>query len=129
VFAVLCLPLLFAAGMSLLDTIDGAFMNLAYGWALSMPARRVFYNIAITGLSVAVALLIGTIELGGLLAQKLTARGWFWSWLEHVNTGMLGFIIVGMFIATWAIAAAAWRYGRIEERWRVPIEVKNLDPI
>jgi nickel/cobalt transporter (NiCoT) family protein len=117
-YAVLCLPVLFAAGMSLLDTIDGAFMNFAYGWALSMPARKVFYNIAITGLSVAVALLIGTIELGGLLAQKLGAQGWFWSWLAHIDTGTLGFIVVGMFIATWAIAVAIWRFGRIDSRWR-----------
>ena len=72
-YAILCLPILFAAGMSLLDTIDGSFMNFAYGWALSKPVRKVFYNIAITGLSVAVAAVIGTIELGGLLAQKLNA--------------------------------------------------------
>jgi high-affinity nickel-transport protein len=65
--------------MSLLDTIDGWFMNFAYGWAFSQPVRKVFYNIAITGLSVAVALLIGTIELAGLLAQKLGAGGSFWT--------------------------------------------------
>jgi nickel/cobalt transporter (NiCoT) family protein len=70
-YAVLCLPMLFAAGMSLLDTIDGSFMNFAYGWALSQPRRKVFYNLAITALSVAVALLIGTVELAGLLADRL----------------------------------------------------------
>ena len=116
-YAVLCLPVLFAAGMSLLDTIDGSFMNVAYGWALSQPLRKVFYNIAITGLSVAVALLIGTIELAGMLAKKLGARGPLWTWLEHINMNTLGFVIVGMFIATWAVAAAVWRVGRIEERW------------
>jgi nickel/cobalt transporter (NiCoT) family protein len=116
-YAILCLPILFAAGMSLLDTIDGSFMNFAYGWALSKPVRKVFYNIAITGLSVAVAALIGTIELGGLLAQKLGARGPFWSWLEHIDINALGFIILGMFAATWLIALAIWRVGRIEERW------------
>jgi high-affinity nickel-transport protein len=116
-YAILCLPVLFAAGMSLLDTIDGSFMNLAYGWAFSQPVRKVFYNIAITGLSVAVALVIGTIELGGLLAQQLGARGSFWAWLEQVNINTLGFIVVGMFLATWAIAALLWRFARIEERW------------
>jgi nickel/cobalt transporter (NiCoT) family protein len=116
-YAILCLPILFAAGMSLLDTIDGSFMNFAYGWALSKPVRKVFYNIAITGLSVAVAGLIGTIELGGLLAQKLHARGPFWSWMEHININALGFIVLGMFAATWIIALAVWRVGRIEERW------------
>jgi nickel/cobalt transporter (NiCoT) family protein len=116
-YAILCLPILFAAGMSLLDTIDGSFMNFAYGWALSKPVRKVFYNIAITGLSVAVAAVIGTIELGGLLAQKLNASGPFWSWMEHIDINALGFIILGMFAATWIIALAIWRVGRIEERW------------
>jgi high-affinity nickel-transport protein len=116
-YAILCLPILFAAGMSLLDTIDGSFMNFAYGWAFSRPVRKIFYNLTITGLSVAVALVIGTIELGGLLAEKLGARGSFWAWLEHVNTGTLGFIIVGMFITTWAAALLIWRLARVEERW------------
>jgi nickel/cobalt transporter (NiCoT) family protein len=116
-YAILCLPILFAAGMSLLDTIDGSFMNFAYGWAFSKPVRKVFYNITITGLSVAVALVIGTIELAGLLAAKLGADGAFWSWVENVNINKLGFIIVGMFLATWAIALSIWHFGRIEERW------------
>jgi nickel/cobalt transporter (NiCoT) family protein len=116
-YAVLCLPILFAAGMSLLDTIDGSFMNFAYGWAFSKPVRKVFYNIAITGLSVAVALVIGTIELVGLLAQKLGARGSFLRWWEHVNINTLGFIIAGLFAATWALALVVWRTARIEERW------------
>ena len=116
-YAILCLPILFAAGMSLLDTIDGSFMNFAYGWAFSKPVRKVFYNLTITGLSVAVALVIGTIEIGGLLAQKLNAQGSFWAWLENIDINTLGFIIVGMFVATWVIALAIWRFGRIEERW------------
>jgi nickel/cobalt transporter (NiCoT) family protein len=116
-YAILCLPILFAAGMSLLDTIDGSFMNFAYGWAFSQPVRKVFYNIVVTGLSVAVALVIGTIELGGLLAQKLGAEGSFWIWIEHININTLGFIIVGMFVATWAVALVTWRFARIEERW------------
>jgi high-affinity nickel-transport protein len=103
--------------MSLLDTIDGSFMNFAYGWALSKPVRKVFYNIAITGLSVAVAAVIGTIELGGLIAQKLNAHGQFWSWMEHIDINALGFIILGMFAATWIVALAIWRFGRIEQRW------------
>jgi high-affinity nickel-transport protein len=74
-YAILCLPILFAAGMSLLDTIDGAFMNFAYGWAFSKPVRKVFYNITITGLSVAVALLISSIELLQVLSHKLSLTG------------------------------------------------------
>jgi high-affinity nickel-transport protein len=117
VYAILCLPILFAAGMSLLDTADGSFMNFAYGWAFSKPQRKVFYNLTVTGLSVAVALVIGTIELGGLIAQKAGAHGSFWTWLERINMNQLGFIIVGMFVATWAIAALVWRLARVEERW------------
>jgi high-affinity nickel-transport protein len=116
-YAILCLPILFAAGMSLLDSIDGSFMNFAYGWAFSKPVRKVFYNITITGLSVAVALLIGTIELGGLIAQHLNLSGGFWNWFENIDINFLGFVIVGMFVATWAVALSVWRFGHIEERW------------
>jgi nickel/cobalt transporter (NiCoT) family protein len=116
-YAILCLPVLFAAGMSLLDTIDGSFMNFAYGWAFSKPVRKVYYNITVTGLSVAVALVIGTIELGGLVASQLGLSGPFWTWFEEIDLNTLGFVIVGMFVATWAIALAFWKLGRVEERW------------
>ncbi len=116
-YAILCLPILFAAGMSLMDSIDGSFMNFAYGWAFSKPVRKVFYNITITGLSVAVAVVIGTIELGGLIASELNLSGGFWNWFEGIDINLLGYIIVGMFIATWVIALSVWRFGRVEERW------------
>ena len=121
-YAILCLPILFAAGMSLLDAIDGSFMNFAYGWAFSQPVRKVFYNVVITGLSVAIALVVGTIELGGLLAQHLDLSGGFWSWLESIDINILGLVIVVMFVATWAIALLVWRWGRIEERWSAHLE-------
>ena len=127
-YAILSLPLLFAAGMSLFDTLDGSFMNFAYGWAFSKPVRKVFYNITITGLSVAVALVIGTIELAGLFAQKLNAHGAIWAWVEHVNINTLGFIIVGMFAATWALALAIWRFGRIEQRWNARLGEHDAAP-
>jgi nickel/cobalt transporter (NiCoT) family protein len=116
-YAIICLPILFAAGMSLLDTIDGSFMNFAYGWAFSTPVRKVYYHITITGLSVMVALVIGTIELASIFAQHLNASGSFWVWVENIDINTLGFIIVGMFIVTWAAALAIWHFGRIEERW------------
>ena len=121
-YAILCLPILFAAGMSLMDSIDGSFMNFAYGWALSKPVRKVFYNLTITGLSVAVALVIGTIEVGGLVAHELDLSGSFWTWFENVDINLLGFVIVGMFVATWVIALAIWRLGRIEERWSAHLD-------
>ncbi len=119
-YAILCLPILFAAGMSLLDTIDGSFMNFAYGWAFSNPIRKIFYNIVITALSVAVALVIGTVELAGLLAQKLNAQGRFWAWLENIDIGSLGVIIVGLFVGTWLLALSIWHFGHLEERWAAP---------
>jgi nickel/cobalt transporter (NiCoT) family protein len=115
--AILCLPILFAAGMSLLDTIDGSFMNFAYGWSFSKPVRKLYYNITITGLSVMIALVIGTVELAGLVSEELGARGSFWRWLQNININELGFVIVGLFVATWAIALTVWHVGRIEERW------------
>ena len=116
-YAILCLPVLFAAGMSLLDTVDGSFMNFAYGWAFSEPVRKVFYNLTITGLSVAVALLVGTTELLGLAAGELGLRGGFWSAVSQVNVNALGYVIAGLFVATWAIALLVWRFAGIEERW------------
>ena len=116
-YAILCLPVLFAAGMSLLDTIDGSFMNFAYGWAFSKPVRKVYYNLTITGLSVAVALIIGTVELLGLLAQRLDLHGAFWNWVSGIDLNTIGFVIVGLFFATWIVALAVWKFGRIEEKW------------
>ena len=121
-YAILCLPILFAAGMSLLDTIDGSFMNFAYGWAFSKPVRKIYYNITVTGLSIVVALFIGTIELGGLLTDRLDIRGSVASWLQGFNINQAGFIIVAMFVATWAIALAVWRLGRVEEKWSAGME-------
>jgi len=124
-YAILCLPILFAAGMTLMDSIDGSFMNFAYGWALSQPVRKVFYNLTITGLSVAVAAVIGTIELGGLLAAQLNLSGGLWGWFEGIDLNTLGFVIVGLFVATWAVAVAVWRWGRFEERWGAPANVND----
>ncbi|RNF77895.1 HoxN/HupN/NixA family nickel/cobalt transporter [Streptomyces botrytidirepellens] len=118
-YAVLCLPLLFAAGMSLFDTLDGTFMNFAYQWAFSNPVRKVFYNLAITGLSIAVAFLIGTIELVGVLHDKLALRDAVTGWISGLNLDNVGFIIVGLFVVVWAAALAYWRIAKVEQRWAV----------
>ena len=94
IYAILCLPILFAAGMSLLDTIDGAFMNFAYGWAFSKPVRKIFYNITITWLSVVVALVIGTIELMSVLADKLSLTGQPWDFVSGLDLNYVGYAIV-----------------------------------
>ncbi|MFB7933871.1 HoxN/HupN/NixA family nickel/cobalt transporter [Streptomyces sp. NPDC056039] len=116
-YAILCLPVLFAAGMSLLDTIDGTFMNFAYGWAFSKPVRKVYYNLTVTGLSVAVALLIGTVELLGLIAEQADLHGPFWDWVSGLDLNIIGYVVVGLFVLTWAVALLVWKVGRIEEKW------------
>jgi high-affinity nickel-transport protein len=116
-YAVLTLPVLFAAGMSLLDTIDGLFMCYAYGWANLRPVRKVYYNIAITGLSVAVALVIGGIELISVLTEKLGIVSGPLAVIATLDLGDVGFLIVGLFAAAWVVALAVWKLGRIEERW------------
>jgi nickel/cobalt transporter (NiCoT) family protein len=116
-WAVLSLPILFAAGMSLLDTIDGCFMNFAYGWAFSRPVRKVFYNVVITGLSVAAAFVVGTIELLEMFGSELGWGGSFRGALQSLNINTAGFVIVGMFVLTWTVAMAVWRFGRIESKW------------
>ena len=118
-WALLSLPILFAAGMSLLDTIDGSFMNFAYGWAFSKPIRKVYYNVAITGLSVAVAFFIGTLELCQVLAGQLNLTGGFWGFANSFNLNTAGYWIVGTFVAVWLAAIAIWRYGRVEARWEL----------
>jgi high-affinity nickel-transport protein len=90
---------------------------------LSKPVRKVFYNLTITGLSVAVALVIGTIEIGGLISSQLNLSGSFWNWFENVDINVFGVVIVGMFVATWTAAMLIWRFGRIEERWTAHLKV------
>jgi nickel/cobalt transporter (NiCoT) family protein len=108
--AVLSLPLLFAAGMSLMDTIDGAFMSRAYGWAFSSPVRKVYYNLTVTSLSVLVALVIGGAELGQVLASR------------SPDLSRLGYLVVGLFGVTWLVSALVWKVRGIERRWSARLE-------
>jgi nickel/cobalt transporter (NiCoT) family protein len=116
-YTILVLPILFAAGMCLMDTADGVFMNAAYGWAFAKPVRKVFYNITITSISVAVALIIGTIELVGVLADQANITSGPLGWIANINLDYAGYAIVGLFFVSWLIALAVWRFGRIESRW------------
>jgi nickel/cobalt transporter (NiCoT) family protein len=118
--AILALPVLFAAGMSLMDTADGVFMSKAYAWAFASPVRKLYYNITVTALSVFVALLIGTLELARVVSDKLGLSGGFWSWLQGLDFGTLGYAVVGLFAITWIVALAIWKWRRIEQRWAPP---------
>jgi high-affinity nickel-transport protein len=115
--AVLVLPVLFAAGMCLMDTLDGVLMTGAYGWAFRRPVRKVYYNLTITAISVAVALVIGTIELVGVLADQVGIRHGPLAAVAAIPLDSAGYVIVGLFVVAWLAALAVWRYGRIEERW------------
>jgi len=125
-WAILSLPMLFAGGMSLLDTIDGSFMNFAYGWAFSRPVRKVYYNIVITGLSVIVAIFIGGLEVAQVFATQLNLSGGFWNYALSFNINKAGFIIVAMFVAVWAFALLLWRFGNIEQRWHDKAHASQL---
>jgi high-affinity nickel-transport protein len=116
-YAILSLPILFAAGMCLFDTADGCFMNFAYDWAFARPIRKVYYNLTITGLSVFVAFFIGTVEILGLIGQEYRLGGGFWTFLGNFNVNKAGFVIVGVFVLTWVVALAVWHFGKIEQRW------------
>ena len=120
--AVISLPLIFAAGMSLMDTLDGAFMSHAYGWAFSSPVRKVYYNISVTSLSVAVAWMVGAIELLQVLAAKLALHGPIWRLLASVDLGRLGYLVVGLFVATWLLSLTLWKTRRFEQRWSALLE-------
>ncbi|MGI9083858.1 MAG: HoxN/HupN/NixA family nickel/cobalt transporter [Aeromicrobium sp.] len=116
-YAFVALPILFAAGMTLLDSIDGAFMGMAYGWAFLKPVRKIYYSITVTALSVVVALVIGVVQIVGLLGESLDITGGAIGWIAGLDLGDVGYLILLVFVLTWALALAIWRFGRIEERW------------
>jgi high-affinity nickel-transport protein len=117
-YAVLSLPLLFAAGMTLFDSLDGLLMNSAYGWASARPVRRVYYNLAITGLSVAIAFFIGGIEIAGVLSSELNWNGWLANLVSSIDINTAGFIVAGLFLAVWTVALAFWKFGNVEAKWQ-----------
>jgi nickel/cobalt transporter (NiCoT) family protein len=127
-YAILCLPLLFAAGMSLFDTLDGTFMNFAYHWAFANPVRKIYYNLTITALSVAVALIIGTIELVGVAHDHLGLVSPVTDWIAALDLNNVGFVIVGAFVVVWAVALAYWKLARVEHRWTTAEEGGDAMP-
>jgi nickel/cobalt transporter (NiCoT) family protein len=131
-YAVLALPFLFAGGMMLFDTLDGVFMNFAYGWAFARPVRKVYYNLVITGLSIGAAFIIGTVEILGVLTSEVHLHGAFWDAMANFDINVAGFAIAGLFLMVWAAALLYWRLGRVEARWTsgtvVPDSGQERDP-
>ena len=126
-YAVLVLPILFTAGMSLLDTTDGAFMNGAYGWAFARPVRKVFYNLTVTTISVVVAVVIGLIEVISVISTETGLHHGVIGWIAGLDLGDVGFTVVAVFVAVWATAVTIWRLGRIEERWTTALAASGSD--
>ncbi len=118
-YAILVLPVLFAAGMSLFDAVDGILMSRAYGWAFLQPVRKVYYNLTVTVLSVIVALVIGVIVLAGLVVDRLGVESGPLAVIGSADLEFVGYLIVGLFIAAWLIAVAVWRFAQPEKRFAV----------
>jgi high-affinity nickel-transport protein len=116
--AIIALPIIFAAGMSLMDALDGIFMTKAYSWAFTSPLRKIYYNITTTGLSIFVALVIGTIQFVGVLAEKtdIEAHQPFTA-IAAIDLGQIGYWIVASFIAAWVVSVLVWKLGRYEEKY------------
>ena len=115
--AVLSLPVVFAAGMCLMDSADGVMMCGAYGWALDKPLRKVFYNLTVTGLSGIVALLIGTLQLVSIVTDRfLGIHHGVWGAIQQLDMQTMGYGVAGLFLLSWMASAAVWRFGRMEER-------------
>jgi len=115
--SILVFPVLFAAGMSLVDSTDNVLMLGAYGWAFVKPIRKLYYNITITSVSVVVALAVGGIEALGLLAGQFHLTGGLWSMVGKLNDhfGMLGYFIIGLFAASWIVSIAIYKWRRFDE--------------
>jgi high-affinity nickel-transport protein len=117
VWSILIFPTLFTAGMALIDTTDGIVMIGAYHWALNRPLRKLYYNLTITFMSVCVALLVGAIEVLGLLGSRLKLQGTLWNAIAALNGhfGLLGFLVIGIFVLSWLASIAIYRWNRYDE--------------
>jgi len=118
---ILSLPILFAAGMSLMDTLDGAFMTSSYNWAFDKPVRKVYYNMTVTTISVFAALFVGLLELTQIVGEKLHLHSRLFNAINQLDLGDMGYILVIMFILVWGIAYFIWKYFNIEEKWSMHV--------
>jgi len=116
-YYILVLPLMFTCGMVLIDTTDGVLMRVAYGWAFLNPLRKVYYNLTVTIISVMVAWVVGSIEVFQVLSTELNLSGGFWVWLDGLDFETIGYGIVGIFVISWLVSMAYWRFNRFEQKY------------
>ena len=114
--AVLAFPVLFTAGMCLMDTLDGFFMSTAYQWVLTSPLKKVYYNITITTISIIAAGVISIIEVGQVLAMEESWNSGFWGWLQNLDFGMMGYSLVGLFVIVWIVSLICWRVFNLDKK-------------
>ena len=117
VYYILILPMMFTCGMVTIDTTDGVAMMMAYGWAFLNPFRKLYYNLTITMISILVAWAVGTVELLQVLSIQLNLTGGFWAWLNALDFETMGFGIVGIFVISWLVAMAYWKYQQYDKRF------------
>ena len=116
--AIIALPFIFAAGMSLMDALDGIFMTKAYGWAFTSPLRKIYYNLTTTSISIFVALVIGTIQIINVLATKTDIDNYEpFTTIANIDLGGIGYFIVISFVAAWLLSVLIWRLGKFESRY------------
>ncbi|HTI80103.1 MAG TPA: HoxN/HupN/NixA family nickel/cobalt transporter [Acetobacteraceae bacterium] len=117
IWSIMVFPALFTVGMSLMDTSDSILMVGAYGWAFVKPMRKLYYNLTITGVSVVVAVVVGGLEMLNLIGGQLGLTGRFWSGVGAINEnfGVLGYLIVGIFVVSWLISFAVYRMQRLDD--------------
>jgi high-affinity nickel-transport protein len=115
--AILALPILFAAGMNVMDTTDSVMMTQAYRWALDTPVRKVYYNLTVTIVSVMAALMIGAVELAQVAGEFFQLKGSFWSWVQQIDLNWMGYGLIILFITVWAVAYLIWKFLHIDQRW------------
>ncbi len=115
-WGMLGLPLFFAAGMVTVDAIDGMLMTSTYKWAFSSPLRKLYYNVSVTGLAVTTALVIGLVEVGQVIVSETKLQGSFWTWLQQINFGELGYVLVTLFVVVWLISFGGWKLMKLDVR-------------
>jgi high-affinity nickel-transport protein len=125
--SVLSFPLLFTAGMTMMDTLDSVFMCTAYQWVFDSPLRKLYYNLTITGLSILAAGAVGIIEIAQVVSQEMGLSGGFWLWLQNLNFNITGYILVGIFVVVFIASYAGWKLLHLGEKEKLEASTLSVE--